>query len=70
MTTISSYDLELAYETSFDRKEGDKQKTYEKERDAAGDRAAFATSMAILSRSYFILSLTSRAQLRILICLI
>ena len=48
MTTVSSYELVLTYESSFDRKEqGDKQKTYVKERDAAGDATCTSVSRYI-----------------------
>ena len=47
MTTVSSYEPVLTYETSFDRKEGDKQKTYVKERDEDGDLTGTSVSRYI-----------------------
>ena len=45
--TVSLYEPVLTYETSFDRKEGDKQKTYVKERDEDSDPTGVSVSRYI-----------------------
>ena len=47
MTTVSSYEPVLTYEPSFDREEGEKQKTYVKERDEDGDPTGLSVSRYI-----------------------